>query len=69
MVGSAERPATHVAYGSRQATIVVDQDAARYVSRAVLKLRHALDHFGYDPAGLPHPRHRSIDRAASPKSF
>jgi 23S rRNA (cytidine1920-2'-O)/16S rRNA (cytidine1409-2'-O)-methyltransferase len=33
------------------AEIVIDDPAAGYVSRAALKLIHALDHFGYDPAG------------------
>lgn len=35
---------------SAASAIVVD-DTARYVSRAALKLRHALDYFSYDPAG------------------
>lgn len=33
------------------AAIAVDDPASRYVSRAALKLVHALDHFGLDPAG------------------
>ncbi|MEM8838470.1 MAG: TlyA family RNA methyltransferase [Pseudomonadota bacterium] len=32
--------------------IVVDDPAQHYVSRAALKLIAALDHFGFDPAGL-----------------
>ncbi|MBO6718999.1 MAG: TlyA family RNA methyltransferase [Rhizobiaceae bacterium] len=32
------------------AEVTVDDPAQRYVSRAALKLVHALDHFGFDPA-------------------
>ncbi|MGD9740442.1 MAG: TlyA family RNA methyltransferase [Bauldia sp.] len=45
----ASRPAASV---SERSAIAVDDETARYVSRAALKLRHALDAFGYDPAGL-----------------
>jgi 23S rRNA (cytidine1920-2'-O)/16S rRNA (cytidine1409-2'-O)-methyltransferase len=31
--------------------VVLSAEADRYVSRAGLKLAHALDHFGFDPAG------------------
>ncbi|WLR93453.1 TlyA family RNA methyltransferase [Shinella zoogloeoides] len=34
------------------ATIEIDDPAQAYVSRAALKLKAALDHFGLDPAGL-----------------
>jgi 23S rRNA (cytidine1920-2'-O)/16S rRNA (cytidine1409-2'-O)-methyltransferase len=44
-----ERPARMVAADS---TIAATDPAARYVSRAALKLIAALDHFGFDPAGL-----------------
>ena len=33
------------------ADLTLDDPAARYVSRAALKLAAGLDHFGYDPAG------------------
>ena len=43
-----DRPAAAVA---ADAAIGTTDPAVRYVSRAALKLLHALDHFGYDPAG------------------
>jgi 23S rRNA (cytidine1920-2'-O)/16S rRNA (cytidine1409-2'-O)-methyltransferase len=46
---TAARPAAMV---DSVAAIAVDDPASRYVSRAALKLAHALDHFGIDPAGL-----------------
>ncbi len=49
---------------SSASVIVVDAAANAYVSRAALKLIHALDHFGIDPAG----RH-AIDIGASTGGF
>jgi 23S rRNA (cytidine1920-2'-O)/16S rRNA (cytidine1409-2'-O)-methyltransferase len=45
----ADRPGRKVAPG---AALAVNDPAARYVSRAALKLIAALDAFGFDPAGL-----------------
>jgi 23S rRNA (cytidine1920-2'-O)/16S rRNA (cytidine1409-2'-O)-methyltransferase len=47
--GKETRPARMVATGQ---AIAVSDEAARYVSRAALKLLAALDAFGFDPAGL-----------------
>ncbi len=37
---------------SADALIALADEAQRYVSRAALKLKHGLDHFGIDPSGL-----------------
>lgn len=58
---SASRPAQNV---TGQATISVHGEDGRYVSRAALKLRHALDHFDIDAAvGL------ALDLGASTGGF
>ncbi|MCC6735051.1 MAG: TlyA family RNA methyltransferase [Bauldia sp.] len=57
----AARPGVDVAAA---AVIVIDDPAAGYVSRAALKLIHALDQFGYDPAGR-----RALDIGASTGGF
>src|SRR5262245_40447021 len=49
---------------SAAASIVVDDLARRYVSRAALKLIAALDHFGFDPAGR-----QTLDIGASTGGF
>lgn len=46
---SIKRPGMQI---GRSARIAVADPAQRYVSRAALKLAAALDHFGFDPAGL-----------------
>jgi 23S rRNA (cytidine1920-2'-O)/16S rRNA (cytidine1409-2'-O)-methyltransferase len=56
-----DSPAFNVGAG---AAIAIDDPAGRYVSRAALKLVHALDHFGYDPAGR-----RMLDLGASTGGF
>jgi 23S rRNA (cytidine1920-2'-O)/16S rRNA (cytidine1409-2'-O)-methyltransferase len=58
---AAARPGAEVRAG---ATIALDDPAAGYVSRAALKLIHALDHFGYDPTGR-----RALDIGASTGGF
>lgn len=57
----ADRPGVEVRAG---AAITLSDPAAGYVSRAALKLIHALDHFGYDPAGR-----RALDLGASTGGF
>src|SRR3954453_19119795 len=44
--------------------IEISDEARAYVSRAALKLRHALDHFGWSPEGLD-----AIDIGASTGGF
>jgi len=58
---AADRPGVEVRAG---AAITLSDPAAGYVSRAALKLIHALDHFGYDPAGR-----RALDIGASTGGF
>ncbi|MCW5717386.1 MAG: TlyA family RNA methyltransferase [Bauldia sp.] len=57
----ADRPGADV---GADAGITLSDPAAGYVSRAALKLIHALDHFGYDPAGR-----RVLDLGASTGGF
>jgi 23S rRNA (cytidine1920-2'-O)/16S rRNA (cytidine1409-2'-O)-methyltransferase len=57
----ADRPGVEVRASQ---AIVVSDPAAGYVSRAALKLIHALDHFGYDPTGR-----RALDIGASTGGF
>lgn len=56
-----ERPGATV---DEAAEIAIDDPAARFVSRAALKLAAALDHFGFDPAGRV-----AIDLGASTGGF
>ena len=58
---AATRPGQGVA---GDAPIAVDDPAAAYVSRAALKLVHALDHFAVDPAGRT-----ALDLGASTGGF
>lgn len=57
----ADRPGVEVRASQ---AIVLSDPAAGYVSRAALKLIHALDHFGYDPSGR-----RALDIGASTGGF
>ncbi|MEX0853828.1 MAG: TlyA family RNA methyltransferase [Bauldia sp.] len=47
-----------------KAKVAIDDPAARYVSRAAIKLAAALDHFGYSPQGLT-----TLDIGASTGGF
>ncbi len=58
---AATRPAQRVAPG---AVITLADGALRYVSRAALKLRHALDHFALSPASMV-----ALDLGASTGGF
>ncbi len=58
---AADKPAMLV---PPEADLAVADPAARYVSRGALKLAAALDHFGYDPAGLV-----ALDLGASTGGF
>jgi 23S rRNA (cytidine1920-2'-O)/16S rRNA (cytidine1409-2'-O)-methyltransferase len=57
----ASKPSQHIASGTK---IVIRDEARPYVSRAALKLKHALDHFGIDVRGR-----RALDIGASAGGF